>query len=53
LLKWVVEAPYDGPLPNLLKMSCNSSHLVIITPTLMTRRSKSRRKLLRSLRAFP
>lgn len=32
---WVVEAPYDVPFPNLLKISCNFEQRVIIIATLI------------------
>ena len=46
----VVEVPYLSQifLPRPSKTGLNSSHFVMITPTLIARRSKSRRKLFKS-----
>lgn len=45
LLIWAVEAPQDAPLPKAAKISWRSSHRVMITPTLIARKSKRSRKL--------
>jgi hypothetical protein len=44
----VVDIPYDCPLPSELKIDCKSSHRVRMIPTLIARRSNSRRKLFKS-----